>query len=295
MTFITISTIGYGEVIELSPAGRVFTMLIALMGVGTLTYTFSIITATLVEGNLTDAFRHHKMEKKIEGLNGHYMVCCAERVGSHIIAELHTTLRPVVIVEQHQEHLEAMLERFPQALGLLGESSDNDVLTRAGIERAGGLFAAHDDDNTNLVLCLTARHMNPSLRIIAHCREPKNIAKMKRAGANSVVSAEMIGGLRMASEMARPAAVTFLDLMLRDKDRNLRIEEVTVPARFEGKTIEELQLKKICNLLLMALCEKGEWIYNPGPGCRVREGSTLIFMGTPQERIKVEKAFQEST
>jgi len=295
MTFITISTIGFGEILDLSasPGGRVFTMLVALCGIGTLTYSFSMITATLVEGTLTDAFRQHKMEKKIAALSGHHIICCAERVGSHVVQELMTTLRPAVILEQHPEHLDEMLKRFPAALGLIGDSSDNDLLLKAGIERAAGLFAAHDDDNTNLVVCLTARHMNPRLRTIAHCREPKNSAKMKRAGADSVVSAEMIGGLRMASEMARPAAVTFLDLMLRDKDRNLRIEEVTVPERLAGQTLEALRLKKICNLLLLALREQDDWIYNPPPEQTVSAGSVLIFMGTPEERIKLEKAFQE--
>jgi voltage-gated potassium channel len=290
MTVITISTIGYGEVIDLSasPGGRVFTMLVALAGIGTLTYTISMVTALIVEGNLTDSFRRKKMEKKIEALGGHQIVCSAERVGIHIVNELAATQRPFVVIENHQEHIDALLERFPDALYVTGDPTDNEVLLKAGIERADGLFATEDDDNRNLVICLSAQHLKPGLRMIAHAREPKNIEKMKRAGATSVISSEQIGGLRMASEMARPAVVSFLDTMLRDTAKNLRVDEVSIPAALSGKTIQDLNLKRYRDLLLMAVREQEEWIYNPEETHPLVEGSTLIFMGTPAARIKLE-------
>jgi voltage-gated potassium channel len=291
MTVITISTIGYTEVIDLSasPGGRIFTMLVALSGIGTLTYTFSMITALVVEGNLTDSFRRKKMQKQIEELSGHYIVCSAERVGIHIVNELAATQRPFVVIENHQEHIDALLDRHPGALYVSGDPTDNEILQQAGIERAVGLFATEDDDNRNLVICLSAKHLNPSVRVISHAREPKNIDKMKRAGAASVISAEMIGGLRMASEMTRPAVVSFLDVMLRDKDKNLRVEEVRLPAALAGKTVGSLNLRAFRNLLLMALREGQEWIYNPPDDQPLTEQSVLIFMGTPEERMKLEK------
>jgi voltage-gated potassium channel len=291
MTVITISTIGFSEVIDLSasPGGRVFTMGIALSGIGTLTYTFSMITALIVEGNLTDSFRRKKMEKAIHELAGHQVVCSAERVGIHIITELAATQRPFVVIENHQEHIDDLLARYPDALYVQGDATDNDVLLRAGIEQAAGLFATEDDDNRNLVICLSAQHLKPGLRTVSHAREPKNIDKMKRAGAASVISSEQIGGLRMASEMTRPAVVSFLDVMLRDKDKNLRIEEVAVPAELAGKTVESLQLNRLPDLLLMALKQGGEWIYHPPGNQRLTEQSVLIFMGTPDARIKLEK------
>jgi voltage-gated potassium channel len=291
MTVITISTIGYGEIIDLSasPGGRIFTILVALAGIGTLTYTFSMITALIVEGNLTDSFRRKKMEKKIKTLSKHQIVCSAERVGIHIVNELAATERPFVVIENHQEHIDALLERFPEALYVTGDPTDNEVLLQAGIERAEGLFATEDDDNRNLVICLSAQHLKPGLRVIAHAREPKNIDKMKRAGATSVISSEQIGGLRMASEMTRPAVVSFLDVMLRDKDKNLRVEEISIPAALAGKTILDLKLKRFRDLLLMALKEGGEWIYNPPDEQPLTGQSVLIFMGTPEARIKLER------
>lgn len=291
MTFITISTIGYGEVIDLSvsPMGRVFTMLVALSGIGMLTYTFSMITALLVEGNLTDSFRRKKMETIIAQSCEHFIVCSAERVGIHIVNELAATQRPYVVVEQHQEDIDELLDKHPDALYLLGDPTDNETLLKAGIERARGLFATEDDDNCNLVICLSAKHLNPKLRLIALAREPKNINKMKHAGASSVISAEQIGGLRMASEMARPAVVSFLDLMLRDKEKNLRIEEVTVPAALAGKSLLELNLKRYRDLLLMAIKDGSEWLYNPEETQLLSADNVLVFMGTPKARIQLEK------
>ena len=291
MTFITISTIGYGEVVDLStsPVGRVFTMLVALSGIGALTYTFSMVTALIVEGNLTDSFRRKKMEKMIEQSGGHFIVCSAERVGTHIVHELAATNRPFVVIEQHQEHIDELLETHPDALYLLGDPTDNETLLKAGIERACGLFATEDDDNRNLVICLSAKHLNSTMRVISQARESKNIDKMKRAGAESVISAEQIGGLRMASEMARPAVVSFLDVMLRDQDKNLRIEEAKIPAALAGKKILDLKLERFRDLLLMAVQEGTDWVYNPEEKYTLSKNSVLIFMGTPNARIKLEK------
>ncbi len=294
MTFITISTIGYGEVVDLSgsPVGRVFTMLVAMAGIITLTYTFSMITALIVEGNLTDSFRRKKMEKMIEQADDHFIVCSAERVGTHIVNELASTRRPYIVIEQHQEHIEELLEKHPETLYIMGDATDNEVLLKAGITRAQGLFATEDDDNRNLVVCFSASQLNPNLRVVSLAREPKNIDKMKHAGAASVISAEQIGGLRMASEMARPAVVSFLDTMLRDRERNLRIEEVSVPASMVGMSLLDLKLKRFRDLLLMAIQEGVNWIYNPEDAHLLTENSVLVFMGTPDARIKLEKEFK---
>ena len=228
------------------------------------------------------------MEKKIALAQNHFIVCSAERIGMHIINELTATQKPFVVITQHQGNIDALLELLPETLVLFGDPTDNEMLQKAGVHRAIGLFATDKDDNRNLVICLSAIHLNPTLRIIAHVREPKNIDKMKNAGATSVISSEQIGGLRMASEMARPAVVSFLDTMLRDTAKNLRVDEVSIPAALSGKTIQDLNLKRYRDLLLMAVREQEEWIYNPEETHPLVEGSTLIFMGTPAARIKLE-------
>lgn len=229
------------------------------------------------------------MQNQIDELSGHQIVCSAERVGVHIVNELAATKRPFVVIENHQEHIDALLERLPDTLYILGDATDNEALQKAGIDRAEGLFATEDDDNRNLVICLSAKQLNPSLKVISQAREAKNIQKMKRAGAASVVSAEMIGGLRMASEMTRPSVVSFLDVMLRDKDKNLRIEEVKTPVAMAGRPVGDLKLGRFKDLLLMALREGSDWVYNPGENQLLTEQSVLIFMGTPEARIKLER------
>lgn len=295
MTFITISTIGYGEIIDLSgaPWGRAFTMLVALCGIGTLTYGISMATALIVEGTLTHSFRRRKMEKNIERTGNHFIVCSADLIGMHIIKELTATQRPFVVIAQSQENAADLLDVFQEVPVVFGDPTDNEILQKAGIDRAVGLFATDHDDNRNLVICFSAKHLNPNLRIIAHAREPKNIEKMKNAGADSVISSEQIGGLRMASEMTRPAVVSFLDTMLRDNAKNLRIEEVSIPAAWVGKTIQELNLKRYRDLLLMAVREQKEWIYNPQETHPLAEGSILVFMGTPAARAQLEAGLAE--
>ena len=293
MTVITIATIGYGEIIDMSgnPAGRGFTIFIALFGIGTLTYILSNFTAFIVEGELNETFRRRKMEKIIKKFKDHYIVCGIEGVGFHIVSELYDTKRPHVIVDIDRKKIEKVLETFQERVYIEGDATDSDTLLKAGIMEAKGLFAVSGDDNQNLVISLTAKQLNPNIRVVARCHDLKNIDKVKKAGADAVVSPTFIGGLRMASEMVRPTVVSFLDIMLRDKDKNLRVEEIPVPESFVGKAIADLQLKKYPNMLLLAVRTKDDWIFNPSDDYVIKPENALIFMATPQERQEMESIF----
>lgn len=294
MTFITITTIGYGEIIDMSgnPAGRVFTIFIALSGISIATYILSNITAFMVEGELSKAFRRKRMKKMIMKLREHYIVCGLDGVGFHIVGELAGTKRPYVMVDIDKGEIERVLETFPDAVFIEGDATDSDTLSEAGIAEAKGLFAVTGDDNQNLVISLTAKQLNPNVRVVASCKDLKNIGKMKKAGADAVVSPTSIGGLRMASEMVRSTVVSFLDTMLRDKEKNLRIEEISVPSGFSAKPVLESGLGRHPNALLLAVRAESEWIYNPPDTYVVKPGDTLIFMTTPDERNTLEKMFQ---
>ena len=291
MTVVTISTIGYSEIIDLSGNnfGRIFTMIIAFTGVGILTYVLSTITAFTVEGELKATFRRRKMEKKIERLKNHYIICGVGQVGLHIINELYATGRNSAIITQNEERISRLEERFPGQVYIEGDPIEDMVLKKAGIEKAIGLFAAMDDDNKNLIISLSARQMNPDIKVVASCHNNMNAEKMKRAGANSVVSSTLIGGLRMASEMIRPTVVTFLDTMLRDTNKNLRIEETPLLDSLEGKQLKDLNLKQFKNTLLLAIRTKIGWIYSPNETHTIGKDSSLIIMTTPQERLAIEK------
>jgi voltage-gated potassium channel len=286
MTVITITTIGFEEVIDLSGnvGGRIFTIFIAISGIGIMAYIVTNITALVVEGELTESFRRRRMEKIAGNYKGHYIVCGLGRVGCYIANELHATRRPHVVVDVNKKNIESSLESFHDEVFIEGDATDSNTLLRAGVEKAAGLFAVTGDDNQNLVVSLTAKQLNPKLRVVARCNDMRNSQKMKKAGADAVVSPCAIGGLRMASEMVRPTVVSFLDIMLRDKEKNLRVEEWPVPKSFVGRPISALNLKRCSHTLLLAVRTKEDWVYNPSENYVIDQNNTLVFMTTPEGR-----------
>jgi len=294
MTFITITTIGYGEVVDLShnTAGRLFTFFIGLSGFGIITFMLSSLTAFIVEGKLKETFWRRKMEKKARQLSNHYIVCGMKREGFHIVQELHSTGRPHVIIDLDPERVHRMMDVDVDAVVIEGDATDDEVLLKAGIKAARGIFAATGDDNQDLVISLTARQLNHKVRVVTSCTSLRNIEKMYKAGADAVVSPRFIGGLRMASEMIRPTVVTFLDLMLRDKEKNLRVEEVEVPPHLLGKNLRVLELQRFPEILLMAVKCMDDWLYNPQLSYVMAEGDVLIIMTPPGKRLELEKQME---
>jgi voltage-gated potassium channel len=286
MTIITITTIGFGEIINLAgnAAGRIFTIFIAISGVGVLLYVVTNLTALVVEGELSESFRRRRMEKAAGNSRGHYIVCGLGSVGSYIVNELHATRRPHVIVDVDKKNVERSLELLRDEVFIEGDATDSETLLKAGIEKARGLFAVTGDDNHNLVISLTAKQLNPKLRVVARCNGVKNSQKMKKAGADAVVSPTAIGGLRMASEMVRPTVVSFLDIMLRDKEKSLRVEELPVPGSCVGKALSALNLKRCSHSLLLAVRSGEDWVYNPSENYVIVPDNTLVFMTTPEGR-----------
>jgi voltage-gated potassium channel len=291
MTVITISTIGFGEIIEVAliPGGRLFTIFIAIAGIGVLFYIITNLTALLVEGEITKSFRRRKMERKAKDYTDHYIICGTGDLGLYISDELTATKRPHVMVDINKDTIDKILDTAKGRVFIEGNATDNDTLLKAGIMQARGLFAALGDDNQNLVVTLTAKQLNPHLRVVSRCNELNNSDKMKKAGADAVISPCLIGGLRMASEMVRPTVVSFLDIMLRDREKNLRVEEVHTPPSLSGQTISSLKLKRHPEILLLAIRTKGEWTYNPPDDCVIKPESTLVFIGSPKARQELEK------
>jgi voltage-gated potassium channel len=286
MTVITITTIGFQEVINLSgnPAGRIFTIFIAISGIGIMAYIITNLTALIVEGELTKSFRRRKMEKIAGNYRGHYIICGLGRVGCYIANELYATKRPHVLVDISKNNIEGSLESINDEVFIEGDATDSNALLKAGIENAAGLFAVTADDNQNLVVSLTAKQLNPRLKVVARCNDIRNSERTKKAGADAVVSPTAIGALRMASEMVRPTVVSFLDIMLRDREKNLRVEELPVPESFVGQPISALNLKKFPRSLLLAVKTGQDWVYNPSESYVINQNNTLVVMTTPEER-----------
>lgn len=289
MTFITIATIGYGEVIDLSnnPAGRVLAMTIGFIGIANTWYIMSLMVAYLVEGRINEALWRRRMEKNIHKLKDHYILCGIGRVGRNVANELIATQRPYVAIDESLPSIEAHLEHHPDTLYLHGDGCDDDVLLKAHIETAAGVFAVTGDDSKNLLITITAKQLNPAARVVARCHEIRNIEKIRKAGADAIVSPDFTGGLRIASAMVRPHVVSFLDEMLKTEDR-LRVEQIVVPAGFPETRLGELKLGGR-DYILVALHEKGKWVFNPEDTHHVRAGASLIVMATPRGRKEIEK------
>jgi voltage-gated potassium channel len=288
MTAITLTTVGYGEEIAIDTDGaRVFTAALILMGMGVTLYFVSVGTAFLLEGQLGNVFRRRKMQRELASLSGHLIVCGSGRTALYAAEELSAVEHSVVLVAADRQHAEAV----GGALGtdfllVVGDPTDDAILEAAGVERASGLIACSESDNENVVITLTARQLNPQIRVVSELQDIDQEKKVRKVGANAVVSPQHIGGLRMASELIRPAVVSFLDLMLRDKDRNLRIAELTVPPTSSalGKQLRDVGLEKVPGALLLAVrYVDGSWAYNPSRDSEIEAGHTLIFMGSPAD------------
>ena len=289
MTYITIFTIGYEEIVPLrgNPAGRIFNMAIGTIGIATVGYVMARATAFIVEADIDQLFRRRRMLDSIQNLSGHYVVCGIGRVGSNVLQELVATGRQSVVIEPDPAALEAMLETHPKQLHLHGDGADDDLLRAAGVERAVGVFAVSGDDNKNLVITLSAKQLNPRARVVARCHDVRFVDKIRRVGADDIVSPDYTGALRIASSMLRPAVVSFLDEMLRS-DKGLRVEEVAVPQGARGRRVSELAPPD-ADYVVLALRTDGRWEFNPRADSIAQPGTTLIVMATPEGRAKLER------
>jgi len=295
MTVITVATIGYGEVHDLSgnlPA-RVFSTAYILLSLGTIAFAVTSITAFIVEGELKNLLGRRKMDKEISKLDQHYIVCGGDETAQTIIQEMVSTKKKFVVIEPSKERLDKLAELgdFPF---IQEDPLDDDVLLKGGIRRAKGILLSLPSDEANLFAVVTARSLNPSIRIVAKGIDVKSHGKMKRAGADYVVSPTFIGGMRMVSQMIRPAVVTFLDTMLREREEVLRFDEVHVgrESPLIGKTLSHCGLREKSGALLVAIQRGGEkgYIFNPAQATAIQEGDILIFIATPDSIREIEKA-----
>ncbi len=289
MAVITLSGVGYQEVLDTSrnPALRIFNIFVVLFGVGTMVYVISVVTAFLLAGELTNLFWRRKMEKQINGIAGHYIICGLGDTGRHIVAELQAAKTPYVVIESREETVQKFRETQRELLYVIGDATDEAALDHAGVSRAKGLIAGLSTDKDNLVITFLVRQKNPAIRIIARCTdEAKFSERMLKAGANSTVSPNHIGGLRLASEVLRPQVVEFLDLMLKERSHTVRVEQIEIPqgSSWIGSSLDQLNLKARYRLMPLAVKnfgprEKSGFLANPPGDQIVRGGAIVIVMG----------------
>jgi voltage-gated potassium channel len=291
MAVITLSDLGYDEIVSTAhnPHLRLFNIFIVVIGVGLSLYVFSGLTAFLIEGELHHLFRRKRMKRQIDHLERHYIVCGGGETGRHVIEELGKTGTPHVLIDISSDAVSRLTKDQGGAcedlLYVVGDATDEGVLLQAGLDRAKGLIAALASDKDNLVITVVARQRNPAIRIVSRCTDLSYSDRMLKVGADSTVSPNRIGALRMASEMLRPTVVSFLDLMLQEKSRTLRVEEIALSntSAWIGKKVADLELSARYDLLLLALKsaeDPGKPItFNPSSSTILSDETVMILLG----------------
>jgi voltage-gated potassium channel len=282
MTVITLSTVGFGEVAPLSPAGKFFTTLLIVAGVAAVAYLFSAISQHVVSGELHGTLRRRHMQRTIESLSGHFIVCGYGQVGSQVVRSLQQRGKACVVIETDSDDLENGDVKF-----ITGNAEDDDMLKEAGIERATGLVAATGDDASNLFITVSAHQLNKNLTIVARANHTTSEAKLRYGGATHVISPHMLGGQRIASQLLNPSVTDFLDVVMHSGDLELCLEEFTLApdCDLQGKTVAEGQVRQKTgtNILAIRRCDGGNVVTNPPSELRFEPGDVLIALGTPEQ------------
>ncbi|HZT65899.1 MAG TPA: potassium channel protein [Acidimicrobiales bacterium] len=277
-TVTTITTVGFREVHPLTTAGKVFTIVLILVGVGTALYTFGVLLEALIEGQLAEMFGRRRMERKIAGMSDHVVVCGWGRVGRVIADRVSDKEVPLVVVD-----IDASRVANIEHPAVVGDATDDAVLREAGIDRARALVAAMSSDADNLYVTLSGRTLRPDIFIVARARVTSSEEKLLRAGANRVVNPQAIGGSRIAALLLQPHVSEFLDVVSHGGDVEFRLEEVRLPtgSPLAGQTLRDSRLRARTGALVLALRQPdGSFITNPSPDTVVTADQVLIAIGT---------------
>lgn len=294
MTVITVASVGFTEVHPLSSAGRIFTMALIVVGLGTVAYGLGTITALWVEGDITHLWEKRRMEREIARLQDHIVVCGGGETGRHVARELLRTRRPFVCIEINLGQEDELRKLGDGMRYILDDATDSDVLRRARVQAAGGLVACMPSDKDNLFAILSARELNPTMRIVTRAVSDDAGPKLLKAGADAVVSVPMIGALRLASAMVRPNVVNILDAMMREPAA-IRVQEVTVGSGGAGRALGALRLQERAGVVVFALREAGtlRHVFNPPPDRALRAGDVLIACADPDQVAAIQAIVSE--
>lgn len=284
MTVITLSTVGFGEVAELSDGGRLFTVLLIISGVGTVTYVIGDVGGRIAAGDLGVQLRGRWRQRRIDMVKDHYIVCGYGRVGRQVALDLADRGVEVVVIEVDAERVKDAEDRFGV---VVGDAPDDDILQKAGIDRAKGLVAVTGDDATNIFIVLSARTLNPRLTVVSRSNEPNTEPKLLKAGADHVISPYSISGRRIATQLLYPTVTDFFDVVMHSGDLELWLEEVTVHpgSDLDGKTVAVADVRQRTGVNVLAVQRKsgGKLITTPPGDLKFDAGDVVIGLGTGEQ------------
>ena len=291
MTIITIATVGFGEVRELSSSGRLFTIVLIIAGVGLATTAVSNALSLALGPLLWDTLRSRRMMRMVETLDNHFIVCGYGRMGRQISKDLMARNEPFVLIDADADKHEALLEK--NIAHIIGDATRDETLLLAGIERARGIVVALNDDATNVLTVLSARELNPKIFIVARSTNEESDSKMLRAGANRVNNPYLIGGHRMALTLLRPAVNDFLDQIYHfGEGEDIDIGQVSIHegSRLAGQTVASCDLRRTHKVNILAIRTSGQRLsISPAPDTPLNVGDDLIVIGSPESIYEIER------
>jgi voltage-gated potassium channel len=289
MTIITVTTVGYREIHPLSRTGEAWTVLVLISGVGAALYTFTLLATIVVEGGLPKRLQQRRLERMLESIKDHFIICGYGRIGSIVAHQFRRQGIPFVVVERNPERLQRAIE--DGALGVEADASREEVLKRVGIDRARGLIAAVGTDAENVYAVLSARVMRPDLFIVGRAETEDATRKLKRAGADRVLSPYQIGGVQIAQTALRPAVVDFFELATSADNLELAIEEITVAkgSPLADQSIRRANLRQRYGIIVVGIQRQdGRMEFNPEPDTLIGSGDKLVVLGRPDSLKKLE-------
>ncbi len=296
MTMITISTVGFREVEPLSTGGKIFTVFLVLISVGTVAYAISAVSQHFVEEQFSSILRGTRKRIISRKMKNHVIICGFGRNGSQSARDLAFQNRPCVVIDKNQSTVDH-LKDFPNVAVIIGDATEDDVLINAGIKSATALITTLPVDADNLYITLTSRFLNPDLKIISRASSEASERKLKMAGADSVVMPEHVGGSHMARLVARPDIVEFLEHLSYTGDHPTNLEEIScddLPHALESKTIFEIGIRRETGANIVGYkAPDGTFILNPSPDSKVIPGSKIFVLGTKEQISAMKTIFKD--
>jgi len=288
LTMSSVTTTGYNDVMPVTKAGRIITIILSVLGFGCLAYVLSTFLTGMVEGQITGVWGKRKMLQKISKLNNHIIVCGAGRVGHEVVAELLQEKQNFVVIEKDTVRLAELSDNG--VLFIVGDATEDKTLLAAGIKQARGLITTLADDAENLMIIITCKDFTPEAHIVARANRPESILRLKRAGANTVVCPSAIAGNRMALASLKPTSVAVVETIVEDRKNSLNLEELTISemSTLVGKEIKESRLRKDFGTLVLAIKRDGINIINPEPTEKLMAGDLLVVCGTAEQLSRLE-------
>lgn len=288
MTVITITTVGYHEIHPLSPAGQIFTSVLVITGLGILLYTLARVGQGLFEGELVDILGKRRMMREIEELENHYIVCGLGKVGRPVAEGLSREGLSLCVIEQDHD-LEPMLQSL-EIPYVLGDATDDSVLEQAGVKNASTLLSLLASDADNLYLTIAARDLNPDIKVIARATDETGEIRLKRAGANDVVSPARIAGLRVLQAAVNPTAVEFMEIVTHQEALQLSLADIRVSegSPLAGQTIEECGIRGRYGVIIVAVKRTEGMEFNPEPSHEITAGDILVVLGEDMDIVQLQ-------